>query len=260
MADKLVRVLNGLGYQAVFLPKSGVSPPELWSFRRGNDEAGARLVRLGRLAAVLPAAAALQPTEGDLGDINAQYGTQKKFGAAVGFLNEALACIGVTAVPKIDLGFTGATEFAFAFTGVRYQAIDPLELMPLFGQLQTENLPKAYVDEGLLHVVYEYAYADELLLARGDRREFDLDISGKVGEFIDLGGKGSVSVTSKSAISFKGQPGARAAFAYKAGRLVRERGRWTFLPEEVLTRGLVEERRPFVPQPAVALHAVDETT
>lgn len=258
MADKLVRTLNSLGYQPVFLPRSGVQPGELWYYRRGDGGGDAKLVRMGALARVLPAAAALEITEGELGDINAQYTSEKKLGAAVNFLKDALECIGITAVPKIDLGFAGSTDFSFAFTGVRYRAIDPVQLFPLVNQIQTTGFPQAYLEEGLLHIVYEYAYASELLLLRGDKQAFDADISGKVGAYFDLGGKGSVTVASRSAISFKGQAEVQAAFAYKAGRLVRERGQWTFLPEEVLQHGLVEQRRPFVPQLAVPLRAIDE--
>jgi hypothetical protein len=258
MADQLVRTLNSLGYQPVFLPRSGVQPAELWYYKRGDGNGDSKLVRLGALSKVLPAAAALTISEGEQGDINAQYTSEKKLGAAVSFLKDALACIGITAVPKIELGFAGSSSFSFAFTGVRYRAIDPVDLFPLVDQIQTAGLPKAYVEEGLLHVVYEYAYSSGLLLSRGDKKSFDADISGSVGSYFDLGGKGSVSVAGTSAIAFKGSAGSQAAFAYKAGRLVRERGHWTLLPEEVLLNNLVEERRPFVPQRAVPLRVIDE--
>ncbi len=258
MADKLVRKLNDLGYQPVFLPRSGVQPAELWYYKRADDGGGSRLVRMGALSKVLPAAGALAVTEGELGDIEAQYTSEKKLSAAVSFLKDALACIGISAAPKIDLGFAGSSDFSFSFTGVRYRAIDPIDLFPLVDQIQTAGIPKEYVEDGLLHIVYEYAYANELLLSRGDKQSFSADISGKVGAYFDLGLKGSVAMAGKSAISFKGEAGVQAAFAYKAGRLLREKGHWTLLPEVVLQRGLTEERRPFVPQLAIPLHVVDE--
>jgi hypothetical protein len=258
MADKLVRKLNELGYQPVFLPRSGVMPAELWYYKRGGDGAESKLVRLGALSRMCPAAAALEVKEGQLGDIEAQYTSEKKLGAAVGFLKDALKCIGIPDAPKIDLGFTGATDFSFSFTGVRYRAVDPIDLFPIVHDIRTDGFPREYVDEGLLHIVYEYAYASELVLSRGDRRAFDADISAKVGSYFDLGGKGSVATSGEAAILFRGEAGSQAAFAYKAGRLVREKGRWTFQPEVVLQHGLTEERRPFLPQPAIPLRAIDE--
>lgn len=260
MTDKLVRKLNELGYQPVFLPRSGVMPAELWYYKRGNGSGDSKLVRLGSLAKMLPVAASLEIKEGQLGDIEAQYTSDKKLGAAVSFLKDALKCIGIPDAPKIDLGFAGATDFSFSFTGVRYRAVDPIDLFPIVHALKTDGIPGEYIEEGLLHIVYEYAYANELVLSRGDKRSFQADISAKIGNYFDLGGKGSVSMSSEAGILFKGDAGTQAAFAYKAGRLVREQGRWTFQPEVVLQHGLVEERRPFLPQPAVPLRVVDEET
>ena len=258
MADKLVRKLNELGYQPVFLPRSGVLPAELWYYKRGGDGSDSKLVRLGPLARMCPAAATLEVKEGQLGDIEAQYTSEKKLGAAVSFLKDALKCIGISDAPKIDLGFTGATDFSFSFTGVRYRAVEPVDLFPIVHGLQTDGFPREYVEDGLLHIVYEYAYASELVLSRGDRQSFKADISAKVGTYFDLGGKGTVSMSGESAILFKGEAGTQAAFAYKAGRLLREKGRWTFQPEVVLQHGLTEERRPFLPQPAIPLRVIDE--
>ncbi len=253
MADALVRTLYGMGYQPVFLPRSGVQPPELYHYLRDQR----RLVRIGSLAGTLPAAAALVPSEGTLGDINTQYTSEKKLDAAVSFLESALKCIGIDAAPKIDLGFAGSRNFAFAFTGVTYRSIDPAQLYPLVDSLNTKGMPKEYIEDGRLHIAYEYAYATELLMSRGDRLAFHADIQGKVGSFLDLGGKGSVSLASTTTVSFKGDPGTRAASAYKAGQLVKERGHWVFYPEEVMRSGLVETRKPYVAQPAVVLSVLD---
>lgn len=249
MADALVKALNKLGYQPVFLPRTGVKPPEVYHYLRD----GARLVRIGELLNFLPAAGKLEPTEGQLGDINYSYTSGKKLDAAVSFLEQALKCIGIDAVPKIDLGFTGAKEFSFAFTDVHYLSVDPARLYPLIKDLSTKGMPEEYVREGRLHLAYEYAYARELVMARGDRKAFDNDIRGQVGAYFDVGAKGSVSVASATTISFKNAGNTAVAFAYKAGQLMQENGSWVFYPEEVNRNGLVEEREPYVPQRAVVL-------
>jgi hypothetical protein len=249
MADALVKALNKLGYQPVFLPRSGVKPPEVYHYLRD----GARLVRIGELAPFLPAAAALAPTRGQLGDINYSYTSGKKLDAAVSFLEQALKCIGIDAVPKIDLGFAGAKDFSFAFTDVHYLSVDPARLYSLIKDLSTDGMPAEYVEDGRLHLAYEYAYARELVMARGDRQAFESDISGKVGAYFDVGAKGSVSVASATTISFRSASSTAVAFAYKAGQLMREEGRWVLYPEEVNRFGAMEERQPFVPQRAVVL-------
>ena len=248
MADELVRVLNKLGYVPVFLPRTGVEPPELYNYSPVNQ----RLVRRGELSTYLPAAKDLKPTEGDLGDIDYKYSSTKKLDAAVSFLENALKSIGIEAVPKIDLGFTGSKDYSFAFTKVKYRSVDPARLDGLIRTMSTDGIPQAYVDEGNLHVAYEYAYAQQLLMSRGDRKEFTHDISGKVDAYLDLGTKGSVAVASSTTISFKSnaQP---AAFAYKAGQLVRENGAWVLYPEEVRKNGLVEQRQNYLPQRGIVL-------
>jgi hypothetical protein len=248
MADALVRELNRLGYQPVFLPRTGVTPPEVYTYVREQK----RLVRNGPLQEYLPAAANLKPTDGRLGDIEYQYSSEKKLDAAISFLETALKCIGIDAIPKIDLGFTGSKSFSFAFTDVTFLSVDPARLGQIIGGMSTKGIPQAYVEGGRLHLAYEYAYAKQLLMSRGDKQSFSEDISGNVGAYIDLGVKGSVSVASTSTISFKGTAGS-AAFAYKAGLLARENEEWVLYPEEVSKHGLSEIRTPYLPQAAVVL-------
>jgi hypothetical protein len=253
MSDALVKELDRLGYQPVFLPRTGVTPPELYSYEKSNQ----RLVRLGALSEYLTAASKLQPSEGQLADINYKYTTEKKHAAALSFLETALKCIGISAVPKLNLGFTGSKSFSFAFTDVAYKSVDPARLHQVLLEMTTKGIPHSYIDAGSLHVAYEYAYARELLMSRGDRQAFSTDISGSVGSYIDLGVQGSVSVASESTISFKSVAGAAAAFAYKAGRLARENTQWVLYPEVISRRGAVEERAPFLPQRGVVLQVVE---
>lgn len=262
MADALVRELNRLGYQPVFLPRTGTLPPELYNYVREQK----RLVRRGALGEYLPQAKTVVPTDGQLANIAYKYTSEKKLEAAVSFLSQALKCIGIDAAPKIDLGFTGSKDFSFAFTDVTYKSVDPALLDQVIRTLAPNGIPRAYVEGGHLHVAYEYAYAKELMLSRGDKKSFAEDISGKVGAYLDVGVKGSVSVASQSTITFKGGPGANAAFAYKSARLVLENGQWVLYPEEVMRsalgpsgkRAAAKPPRPHLPQPAVVLAVVDE--
>ena len=246
MADALVELLNSLGYQPVFLPRTGVVPPELYNLANG------RLVRRGPLKDYLPAVASLLPTEGQLANIAYRKTTKKRLKGATAFLERALKCIGIASVPKLDLSFAATSELSFAFADVSYASVDPSRLDPLLKDLATGAIPAAYVEEGL-HIAYEYMYARRLLMSRADGSSFDEDISGKIGGFVDLGVAGSVSVESTTTISFESHDRRSVAFAYKAGRLEQENGKWSFYPEEVL-RGIEGDTSlPYVIEPGRVL-------
>jgi hypothetical protein len=245
--DQLVRELNRLGYQPVFLPRTNIEPPELYSY---SPKAGG-LVRRGPLKDHLADAADLAVETGHLGNISYSYTSTKKAKAATSFLQESLKCIGIDAIPKIELGFTGSQDFSFAFTDVTYHKVDSTKIEKIVQGISTTGIPKELIDEKRLHIAFEYAYANELLMSRGDMKDFSENISGKVGDFIDVGVKGSVELKSKSTISFKGKGKQRAAFAYKAGYLSREDDQWEFHTEEI--HRAAEPVSLWVPQPGVVL-------
>jgi len=245
--DDLVRELNRLGYQPIFLPRTNIEPPELYNYSPEVQ----RLVRRGPLKDYLSDAAQLAVQSAKLGDINYSYTSSKKAEAALSFLQNALKCIGITSIPKIDLGFAGSHDFSFAFTDVTSRKVDSSAIDQIIQNIKTGAIPEDVVAAGRLHVAYDYAYANKLIMSRGDKKEFSENISGKVGDFIDLGVKGSVTMESKSTISFKGSADERAAFAFMAGYLSRdEDGKWEFHPEET-RRG--EEARRYVMQRGIVL-------
>jgi hypothetical protein len=95
--DDLVRELNKLGYQPIFLPRTNIEPPELYNYSPNVR----RLVRRGPLKDYLPDAAGLDVESGKLSDINYSYTSSKKGEAATSFLQNALTCIGISSIPKI---------------------------------------------------------------------------------------------------------------------------------------------------------------
>jgi len=228
MADALVIMLNSYGYQPVFLPRTGLVPPELYNLAKK------KLVRRGELARFFQKPVSFTPTKGRLADLQGKLTSNKNYAAAIDFLQQALRALGISAVPKVDLSFTGSKEFTFAFSDVTYQAVDPAVLD---GSLQDLSIPLAipdsYVQFGDLHIAYEYAYAKTLTMSRSDGKSFDADLRGDVGTYITLGAKGSVELKSNSTVSFSSGSEEVAAFAYKAGQLQKDKDRWTFKPEVV---------------------------
>jgi hypothetical protein len=217
MSDALVKLLNSYGYQPVFLPRTGVAPPELYNF------ADHKLIRRGALATYIKGSVVFQPTTGRLSSIEGRITSGKKVGAAVGFLKNALAVLGLGSLPKIDLSFAGSHDFVFSFVNVTYQSIEPAVLDPIIqGLTMPLAIPDEYVSAGAMHIAYEYVYASTLTMSRLDGKTFSGDVSGGIGNYIDLGLSGKVQVTGNSTVSFSAKDDNVAAFAYKAGRLQKK--------------------------------------
>jgi hypothetical protein len=254
MSDALVTMLNSYGYQPVFLPRTGLVPPELYNFAKK------RLVRRGEFARFFQKPVTFTPTKGKLADLQGKLASNKNYAAAVGFLQQALQVLGISGLPKIDLSFAGSKEFIFAFSDVTYQAVDPAVLDTILQDLSIPlAIPDSYVQFGDLHISYEYAYAKTLTMSRSDGKSFDADVSGDVGAFINVGAKGRVELKSNCTVSFSSSSEEVAAFAYKAGQLHKDKERWTFEPEVVKrARGGTQERREvYVPSRNRVLVAED---
>jgi hypothetical protein len=231
MADELVKLLNSVGYQPIFLQRTGVKPPELYHFVEK------RLVRRGPLEDYNAEFGKLKQTRGTLPNIQHRQSSEKELKASVDFLRNALAALGITAIPKLSLTFAGKADLAFTFSEVSYTAVDPTKIDAVLQGLRVPlAIPDEYVTSGRLHIAYEYAYARRLLMSRADGKEFEADVSGKIGDFIDLGLQGEVDTDGATVVTFKSKSSQAAAFAFKAGQLERSNGRWTFQPEVVKRR------------------------
>ena len=259
MADALVKLLNKAGYLPVFLPRTGMDPPEMYTMTEDH-----RLVRRGALEPFLPAVKDLVRKSGAVAQLEYEQTSSKEQKAALSFLQNALKCIGITGAPKLDVSFAGKTSLSFSFTGVTFRAVDPSQLDGLIKDLKTDGLPPEYVDDGHLHIAYEYLYAKKLMMSRTDQKEFEHDIGASIGSYVDVGVKGKVAVESKTTISFEATDGDPAAFGYKAGGLRRSNGRWSFYPEEI-TAGLESTgggdiSRPYLPARGVVLELRSDTS
>ena len=117
-------------------------------------------------------------------------------------------------------------------------------------------IPDEYIAAGALHIAYEYAYASTLSMSRQDSKAFSSDVSGSIGQYINLGVNGKVNVTGNKTVSFSTTDQKPAAFAYKAGRLEKKGVRWIFEPEIVMRgkeAGAPESTQPYLPAHGVVL-------
>jgi hypothetical protein len=253
--DALMRLLNAKGYQPVLSPRTNLVPPELYVF--SND----KLVRLGPLADYMKGAKLPDLRTGSLYDIQQTLTSGKTWKAAGSFLTDALRCIGVDGAPKLDLSFAQSRTLAFSFTGVTYSALDPSQVGLLLDRLNTGAVPQENIDDGDLHIVYEYAYADTLLMRDASSGITETNFQAlKIENFIDVGGQAQVSAVSDTTLSFKANSGKPAAFACKIGRLEQRGSKWAFFPEEVMGAGLAANEggtRPYLIQRGAALDIED---
>ncbi|XYH98444.1 hypothetical protein ACMHYB_01380 [Sorangium sp. So ce1128] len=253
MSDAFVKLLNRLGYQPVFLPRTGSAPPELYNFANG------RLVRRGPLAAYLPSSVQFEEERGRAADVEHEHTTGKDHAAATSFLKNALRCVGIDGAPKLDLSFTGKSRLVFAFHDVTYRSVSPAQLDRTVSALSLGAVPEELVSGGELHIAYEYLYARKLLMSRMDQKSYSHDVSIGIEQYLDLGDKGTVEVQSATTLSFRSASGALAAFAFKAGQLRRslDGRRWSFYPEEnMMAAGAAS--RPFIAARGAVL-TVDDT-
>jgi hypothetical protein len=125
------------------------------------------------------------------------------------------------------------------------------------------SIPPAISDDvvasGQVHIAYEYAYSDTMRMSRADSKTFDNDIGGKVGDFIDLSTTAKVEIQGNRVVSFSSTTGEKAAFAYKAGQVLKEEDRWIFQPETVM-RDALGKPQAYVPARGVVLQAEDFET
>jgi hypothetical protein len=251
MSDQLVTLLNRFGYQPIVLPRTELTPPELYNFVKP------KLIRRGPLGDFMKEASNLEVTKGRLANLEGHLSSDKHFNAAVDFLSAALASLGISSIPKLELGFTGSKDFVFSFTNVTYRAVDPTKIDNVLQKLQVPPaIPDKYVTEGVLHLAYEYAYSTSLQMSRADQKQFSVDVSGKIGEFINLGAGGKAESHDNTIVSFSTTDTFPAAFAYRAGRLHKVSDtRWTFEPEVVM-RGHKAIGETAVPPTYLPAHGV----
>ena len=181
---------------------------------------------------------------------------------AANFLGEALKCLGIVSAPKLDLSFVGTRDITFSFEQVTYQAIDPADIDQMLGKLITGAIPEEFITNGFLHIAYEYAFSGSLAMKVGGGAGGSWDAKAvQIGTYIDLGAQGKYKVTGEDTISFSGNNGSIAAFAFKVGRLERRGKKWFFFPEEDAGQGFLadeEKARPYLLERGVVLRVEEE--
>jgi hypothetical protein len=256
MADKLVALLNGLGYQPVFA-RVGLRPPRLYTYER--TKRGLVMQLRGELSAYLAQGTKVPPSRSQpmASAIEAQSTSGKDLKGSVDFLRRALACIGIETVPKLELAFAGSKDLKFSLTDLEAIVVEPAAIEPLLPGLDLGRIPPELLTDGKAYIAYEYLAASTVVLERGDEKAFDTKLEGKLGEFVDVGQAAKVEVKDGSKLSFQGKDGKRAVFATKVGRIdQRKDGRYLALDDGIASGS--GQRIPVIPKTNAVLLMVDD--
>jgi hypothetical protein len=253
MVDALVATLNRAGFQPIFLPQTGLAPPEMYNLTSKDHRP--RLARRGPLGHYLQPGTEFTIVRSSLADISQQRSTGKSLSASADFLSKCLACLGIAAPPKLDLSFAKTSKLAFAFRGVFSLRVDPAEIDHALKGLDLGAIPDEYVERGFLHIAYEYAFATAVVMQREDGHDFSVRTDADVASFITIGAGVSLRMANSSTVSFETAEGAELpAFAYRAGRLTRD-SRWRFYPEETYRSDQSADAQPYILRRGIVLDA-----
>lgn len=226
MPDAIVTHLNELGYQPVFLPMTGIVPPEVYGSGEG------RLSRYGPLIDYVRdnRDVSLTPHDSEAPDITHLYTSRKKMSATLQFLAAALRCLGVSFTPEFSLSGLRDTHLVFAISGLTARSVSAGLIQQVLGSLDPSLARHVRPDGGGLHIVHEYLYAERLQIRRVAARKGSVDGSLTPADFGELKMNASVTQEDERTLAFAPASGARVAFAYRAGWLRREGSLWTFVP------------------------------
>jgi hypothetical protein len=199
--DLLVQLLNERGYHPIVLPRSNLTPPELYIF---DDD---RLKRWGPLAPRVPKGSL--PREiyrGKLAAFEHKQTSDKHAKGAASFLETALQCIGVGGAPKVDLSIASGMQVTFSFEDTTYCGVDPSDVAAALQKgFDASAFPAEQIRFGMVHVAYEYAYARHLLMTIGGNKRGSATLTAaQLASIVDVGVAAQVSLVDGSRF---GSPG-----------------------------------------------------
>ena len=263
MTDALVATLANQGYQSVFLPQTGVTPPDVYTYQAGSALAlkpRARLIRHGSLSDYIrEGSGSLTFVVQSLksASIQGTHTSTKTGSGSVDFLSRALGCLGVPALPKIAGNLELGNALMFSFDDVTALRVDPSRIEQILDRIKLKGIPRTQIDRGEVHIVYEYLRARVLKMKRSDEGKFGTELSGKIGDWLNLGdAKIDLEVQGETLISFKTKKGTEpAAFAYRSAQLIQD-GNSFSLNVHIVRAGHEGIEEPYVPHPTGPL-AVD---
>jgi hypothetical protein len=231
MADRLVAFLNSLGLQPVLLPSSGLHPPELYSYSRRSG-----LVRRGPLIDYLVSGSQIPDvTEGALPDVDEQCSSAKGRRSALRFAEGVLAIFGGQG-PSLHSAFSGKGKFEFSLREVTYAGLNPSQIEILIREIDLSRLSMKDLKEGNLHVAYQYAYANKLVIRSGSSGRGTGKAAANIGGLVDIRQEGVQTSDKNSELVYNAVDARAVMFAYKAGQLHWNGHSVEFRPEELRRR------------------------
>lgn len=227
--DPLVRFLNKEGYHPVVSARTNINPPEVYIFNH------TQLIRWGKLRAMVPAGSLpVALAGGELPNFVQQETADKSASGAAAFLESVLVSLGVKGAPKVDLSVACNREVTFSLRGVTWKGVDPAEVSrALQAGFNLAGIPDDQVKVGMIHIAYEYVYANTLEMRFGRKGSGEVNLSAaEVDGIVELSGGAKVKLVDGTTVSFSGTD-KPIAFGCKFGQVKRRHGGgWDFLFRE----------------------------
>lgn len=221
--DRLVRLLNSFGYQPIFA-RDGLVPPSLFTFERSTKGYALRL--RGDLRKYCPNSAHFYARPSKLStELSGCTTSSKDLRASVKFLERLLACIGITTVPKLNLGFAKSSKLSFSLSGLTTKGVQPADIEPHLDEIMFDRLPPDLLQDGKVWVAYEYLYVSRVVIGREDRRAFHFEGQAKLSEYLDFGGSAEAELTTEGKIVVEPTQPSEIACAARAARVQETDGR-----------------------------------
>jgi hypothetical protein len=221
MNDPVMSQLSAQGYQPIFLPLPGISPPEIYVYLPQTR----KLERHGPLSFFLPEANHFTPEERpgpDLGNMMTQTMDGK---ATVNFLGKILNWFGISGDMNATFHFADNARFRYRFHDVTALVIERHNVDNLIRDLKFSGSLERHMVAGNVHIVLEYLYARKIELRHADGKNFDIATTAELDGLFNASASNKLERQKNGYISFKSQQGVGAAFAYKAKQIFRYDGK-----------------------------------
>jgi hypothetical protein len=218
--EQLLTFFTERGYQPILLARSDLLPPEVYFF--GDNW----YHRHGPLRNLLAGANSLpEPSVGELPELERIRTDSKKAHLSFSFFDQLLKKFGLAGA-KGNAKADAAGDEVLRFQGVTIRSVSPNEIETALNEgFHVEKLGKDRIEQGIVHIAYEYIYSNKVQVIIGNRSNVSVGLSANLPHAAEV--KADVSTQGKDADATTYQKKDRpVAIALKCAKLEREGRVW----------------------------------
>jgi hypothetical protein len=247
MSDSVIAALSAQGYQPIFLPETGLSPPDIYVFDKNQK----KLVRYGPLSGYAREARRIVPKPHKTPSFGNVTTRALETTTTMSLMRRLMRLIGLGgAKVEASFHFAGDSRFRYEFREITVKAVDRHEVQPIVRELKFHNILDSLVTDGSVHLVLEYLYAKRIVMRLADGSDFDAHVTADVEKLVQAAASGRVHREGKGFLTFEAEGEEGAAFAYKALQVFLYDGKLDIgLGAKTLGEPADKEPAPYIPAP-----------